>query len=81
LKQRPTEDEFVREKKANPAFPDLSVVRRAKKSGKLRSVLEHYRPDDETWAIVRDFAKYLPAAANEDETDENDRSVRVQGFV
>lgn len=81
LKHWPTEDEFVREKKVSPTFPDISLIRRAKKSGKLRSLLEHYRPDDEASAIVRDNAKLLPVAPNEDETDEGDPSVRVQGFV
>lgn len=81
LKHWPTEDEFVREKKASPAFPDVSVIRRAKKSGKLRLLLEHYRLDDETCTIVRENAKYLPVAADECETDEIDTSMRVQGFV
>ena len=81
LKHWPTEDEFVKEKKVNSAFPDVSLIRRAKKSGTLRLHLEHYRPEDETCAIVRDIAKRLPVAANEDEADDSDTSMRVQGFV
>jgi Meiotically up-regulated gene 113 len=80
LKRWPTEDEFAREKKANPTIPDVSIIRRAKTSGKLRSLLEHYRPDDETATIVRTVAAHLPAV-DEDETSDGDKSLRVQGFV
>lgn len=81
LQHWPTEDELVREKKVNPMFPDVSIVRRVKTSGRLRSLLENYRPEDETSAILRDVAECLPVAANEDEADDSDASMRVQGFV
>lgn len=80
LQHWPTEDEFFKEKKANPTFPGVSVIRRAKKSGKLRALLERDLTDNETSAITRAIVKRLPVA-NEDQTDDNDTSVRVQGFV
>jgi len=80
LRHWPTEDEFVRDKKGNPTFPDVSIVRRVKKSGKLRLLLEQYQPRDESTAIIRTIAEGLPAA-DENEPTDNDISVRVRGFV
>jgi len=81
LKHWPTEDEFSKEKEVSPTFPGVSLIRRAKRSGKLRALLEHYSPNDETYANVRDIAKNLPTAANEEDPDDSGTSVRVQGFV
>lgn len=80
LKRWPTEDEFARNKKANPKFPDVRVIRRAKKSGKLRSLLEHYNSDDDSQDIVRGVATDLPTIKNEEDLGP-DVSLRVQGYV
>lgn len=53
----PTEDEFAREKKLNNTFPDLSIVRRAKRSGTLWSILRIYNADDPAYEVVRKLAE------------------------
>ncbi|WP_018440951.1 GIY-YIG nuclease family protein [Trinickia symbiotica] len=75
----PTEDEFVREKQTDPMFPTLQVIRRAKKSGRLWELLNDYRADDDTYAVVRAIA--APRAEDQPQTDGADATARVRGYV
>jgi hypothetical protein len=52
----PTEDEFVREKKVSNVFPDVRIIRRAKRSGTLWSILQSYNADDPAYEVVRKLA-------------------------
>jgi hypothetical protein len=76
----PTEDEFVREKKANKAFPDIQVIRRVKKSGQLWSLLKMYRIGDASFEIVRSVAA-SKATSDHIPIDDDTASPRVSGFV
>jgi len=76
----PTEDEFVRQKRADGTFPDVTVIRRLKKSGKLWSLLKDYRLNDASYEIVRSVAA-SKATDDRDPIDDSGASPRVTGFV
>ncbi|WP_197387758.1 GIY-YIG nuclease family protein [Ralstonia pseudosolanacearum] len=78
----PTEDEFVREKKANESFPTLTVIRRAKKSGRLWGILRNYRAEDVTYSVVRSIAESRAEEEREPQIDQDlDALARVRGYV
>jgi hypothetical protein len=63
----PTEDEFAREKKANRKFPNVELIRRVKKSGRLWDLLRTYRAGDPAYSVVRS-----EAASRNDENEAAD---------
>lgn len=82
LKHWPTEDECAREKKRNHAFPDLKVIRRVRKSGKLYELLRIYNPQDAAFALSRRLAEDLNAQHASQKTEQSVAdSSRVQGYV
>jgi hypothetical protein len=80
LARLPTEDEYAREKKRNPSFPAIQVIRRVRESGKLRSILESFNAGDDEYADVRTLAASLPNQ-NQEVDESIDNSARIQGFV
>ncbi|WP_321858284.1 GIY-YIG nuclease family protein [Burkholderia cenocepacia] len=81
LNRWPTEDELIREKKLNATFPNVAVIRRVKKSGRLWEMLRNYYPEDGTYAIVRSIGASHADKAGTPATDELDAKARVIGYV
>lgn len=77
----PTEDEFVREKKSNVAFPATTVIRRAKKAGSLWDILRSYRPEDNGYDVVRSIAASRADDQGSQSDGDLDALARVQGYV
>lgn len=75
----PTEDSYAREKKRDPQFPSLKVIRRVKKSGKLLAGLRAYLLDNPDYEVVRSLAVAQPS--NGVSEDAGGASVEVAGYV
>lgn len=52
----PTEDAFARERKRDPGFPSLPVIRRVRRSGKLLAGLKTYSQEESAYEVVRSLA-------------------------
>lgn len=79
LDRWPTQDDCIREKKRDKAFPGVEVVGRLRRSGKLREALENYASSDEGYKRVRELAALQPRDKSAEETASD--TARVQGFV
>ena len=80
----PTEDEFVREKKVDPSFPSVSIIRRLKKEGKLLNLLQNYCDGDASLAAVERVVAEQSAvqSGSEPSTENNIAQLdRIQGYV
>lgn len=77
----PTEAECIREKKLSPSFPSTKVILRAKRSGRLWTILQSYRPEDAAYDVVRSVGASHADEQNTATDDELRVVARVVGYV
>jgi len=75
----PTEDDLVRERKRDPSFPSLGVIRRLRKSGALAKLIVALGETSEQFFKASMIAKkHLPSEVDDIDAQPNDR---VKGYV
>ena len=76
----PTEDQFARAKKLDNTIPDVSVIRKSKRSGNLLAILSRYQLGNPRYETVRSIASDEMKKRHQDPAGPTEVA-RVRGYV